>query len=727
MKKKHKTGLVLRTQCSAAPPRGKAFLSALLPAALLSLGLAQTAASVFPSGVSNGWAAAAILFAFSPALLALAQTKAAPWMLAAGVLVLGAAASIFFAPLRDGFCALGNDILSVLPEKTGRIHMLWDVENTANARAAALFLAAATELLLCTGAVPSLIVAALFALGAAAGIVPAGWGAAAFLTGLVLWLLRGSGGERFSLSLVSAVLCAALAAAGVFALGGAPAAAQTDAALAWHAQRYDENTNSLPEGQLKDLGAWKKNDTPVLAVTMDTTQKLYLRGMTGEVYTGTAWEALPAAERAAWADDFYWLHADGFNALTSVSAAAELAAGTPAADMIVENLSACRERAYLPYALCAWEGLDDSLIGDASAPGTAEETLSYIPGSVPDWFTAQSALSVRQRGADVQAFLELEADYRAYAEANYLALPDEAAVAIGRALDLPAEKRTLSQIKDIILQTLESCLTYSESVVSYTGDTDFLTYALERSGSGYSVHYATAAALMLRYFGVPARYVEGYFLSAEEAGRYAAGERIVLTERNAHAWAEYYLDGVGWIPFETTPGYTDDEELNAGPGTGLKTERYYSQTEPEPPEDNTPEDITENGGMLRHFRVPSYVTAILLPLLVLLAAALFVLLRRRKLRAALQRIERLDNRGAIAALYGYAAALLRRTSLAPNELDGGTEAADLNREALFSAHAMTDAQRDAMKKYVRTTLDACRHRWSFGQKLVYRWIECLYL
>ena len=74
-----------------------------------------------------------------------------------------------------------------------------------------------------------------------------------------------------------------------------------------------------------------------------------------------------------------------------------------------------------------------------------------------------------------------------------------------------------------------------------------------------------------------------------------------------------------------------------------------------------------------------------------------------------------------------AAALRRRTSLAPNELDGGAEAADLNREALFSAHAMTDAQRDAMKKYVRTVLDACRHRWSFGHKLVYRWIECLYL
>lgn len=727
MKVKHKTGLALRAQRAAAPPRGKAFLSALLPAALLALGLGQTAAGVFPSGVDSGWAAAASLFAFALALLALAQTKAAPWILAAGVLVLGIAAAIFFVPLRDGFCALGNDILSVLPEKTGRIYMLWDVENVSHARAAALFLAAAAELLLCTGAVPSLIVAAPFALGAAAGIVPAGWGTAAFLAGIALWLLRGRGGERFSLSLVSAILCAALAAAGLFALGGTAAAAQTGAAQAWHALRYDKSTNSLPEGQLKNLGAWEKNDAPALAVTMDTTQKLYLRGMTGEVYTGSAWEPLPAADRAAWADNFYWLHADGFNALTSVSAAAALAADTPAESMTVENLSACRERAYLPYALCAWEGLDDSLIGDASAPGTGTEALSYIPGSVPEWFTAQSALAVRQRTEDVQAFLRRETDYRAYVEANYLALPEETAAAIGRALDLPAEERTLSQIKDIILQTLESRLTYSESVVSYTGDADFLTYALERSGSGYSVHYATAAALMLRYFGVPARYVEGYFLSAAEAGHYAAGERIVLTERNAHAWAEYYLDGVGWIPFETTPGYTDDEELNAGPGSGLKTERYYSQTEPEPPEDEAPEDITEDGGLLRHFRVPRFVTAVVLPLLILLAVALLVLLRRRELRTALQRIERLDNRGAIAALYGYAAVLLRRTSLAPDELDGAAEAADLNREALFSAHAMTDAQRDTMKEYVRTVLSECRRRWSLGQKLIYRWIECLYL
>ena len=54
---------------------------------------------------------------------------------------------------------------------------------------------------------------------------------------------------------------------------------------------------------------------------------------------------------------------------------------------------------------------------------------------------------------------------------------------------------------------------------------------------------------MLRYFGVPARYVEGYFLSAAEAASYQPGQSITLTEIHAHAWAEYYLPGVGFVPF----------------------------------------------------------------------------------------------------------------------------------------------------------------------------------
>lgn len=99
----------------------------------------------------------------------------------------------------------------------------------------------------------------------------------------------------------------------------------------------------------------------------------------------------------------------------------------------------------------------------------------------------------------------------------------------------------------MVRDTLDEQLEYREDTVTYNGRNDFLRYIFEQSKCGYSLHYATAATLMLRYFGVPARYVEGYYLPGDEAADYASGENIILSEAHAHAWTEYYLDGVGWI------------------------------------------------------------------------------------------------------------------------------------------------------------------------------------
>lgn len=40
---------------------------------------------------------------------------------------------------------------------------------------------------------------------------------------------------------------------------------------------------------------------------------------------------------------------------------------------------------------------------------------------------------------------------------------------------------------------------------------DFVLNFLDGTRKGYSVHYATAAAMMFRYYGIPARYVEGFW------------------------------------------------------------------------------------------------------------------------------------------------------------------------------------------------------------------------
>jgi hypothetical protein len=74
-------------------------------------------------------------------------------------------------------------------------------------------------------------------------------------------------------------------------------------------------------------------------------------------------------------------------------------------------------------------------------------------------------------------------------------------------------------------------------------------YFLIDSRQGYCMHFATAATLMLRELGVPARYVDGYVAEAK------AGRITNVPDSAAHAWVEIYLPGLGWYPVEVTPGY----------------------------------------------------------------------------------------------------------------------------------------------------------------------------
>ena len=80
---------------------------------------------------------------------------------------------------------------------------------------------------------------------------------------------------------------------------------------------------------------------------------------------------------------------------------------------------------------------------------------------------------------------------------------------------------------------------------------------LETSGKGTQQDYAKLTVEMLRYYQIPARYCEGYILSQEQIGDSGTNSAFTLSDDNFHAWAEYYCDGIGWLPFETFPDYLD--------------------------------------------------------------------------------------------------------------------------------------------------------------------------
>lgn len=68
------------------------------------------------------------------------------------------------------------------------------------------------------------------------------------------------------------------------------------------------------------------------------------------------------------------------------------------------------------------------------------------------------------------------------------------------------------------------------------------------SREGYCEYFASLGVLALRHAGIPARYVTGYADPTQ-----VAGGQWVYARGHAHAWVEYFADGV-WHTFDPTPG-----------------------------------------------------------------------------------------------------------------------------------------------------------------------------
>lgn len=72
---------------------------------------------------------------------------------------------------------------------------------------------------------------------------------------------------------------------------------------------------------------------------------------------------------------------------------------------------------------------------------------------------------------------------------------------------------------------------------------------------GYCVHFAHAAALLLRSQGIAARVAVGYAVDNRLRGTNSA---VLILGNQAHAWPEIYVDGAGWVTFDIYPENSDE-------------------------------------------------------------------------------------------------------------------------------------------------------------------------
>ena len=268
--------------------------------AVLTAGFCLLLAEAFPSVSYPWWGMAAAALLVQAVLFVAYQSDIGNWVVPVGIgllLLLSLALNRWILP---GFGTMANDFLTLLTEKNGKIYL-----DFAAADARCLPLAAAVSLLLVSllfsrSAWSGRLVLALPVLlpcyGAMLlGLVPVGIGGGLLIAGAVLLMVRRTAaGEPLTgvpTQLILTVLCAVLCLlVGLSFRSGLDTDLMDAIQTRIHHQRYDSDTNSMPEGNLKNLPAWNKSDAPALEVTMEQPEKVYLRGQVYDTYTGTGWK-----------------------------------------------------------------------------------------------------------------------------------------------------------------------------------------------------------------------------------------------------------------------------------------------------------------------------------------------------------------------------------------------------------------------------------------------------
>lgn len=318
-------------------------------------------------------------------------------------------------------------------------------------------------------------------------------------------------------------------------------------------------------------------------------------------------------------------------------------------------------------------------------------------------------------------------------------------------LDLAYGKAGVSGSKFDIAVDIQNYLrssqfTYSEQTPlreGYDGaNRKVITAFLDRR-QGYCVHFASTMAVMARAAGIPSRIVVGYapgeptgqsvqLSDGPDQGTGQEGAQIELrgyrvSGRQAHSWPELYLPGLGWTPFEPTPGRGVTPDYAPVPESETASDPTLNDNRPLPgeptpsPSANSP--TAAGGPQASGDRAPiaGILAGSLIPLLVLALAAA-PLLRRRARAARWQQLQA-GGSPATQALWDELRAL--GTDYRQGRRPGETEGQYCRR--LAEAHPHAAQQLRSLAQVMESSFYAGRHLEPGAATEVQRDLEVLRL
>lgn len=484
------------------------------------------------------------------------------------------------------------------------------------------------------------------------------------------------------------------------------------------------NGTGLTEGDLSCVGPRQNNDAPMMKVTMSVPSSGYFRGFVGEVYDKSQWKSLSNNALYKNADNFAFLHQNGFYSPTQLSSA-EIAAygenqGKP--NIIkIENIGLPSRYYYVPYGLIKQSDLldpkaiKDSVVSTAGLNGVRTYTLKEDNSLVLNYQKITSSLLKSSNNNTVKEYLSHEAVYNRFVYENYTALPSDIDAYLSDKLGSYAKQDSqqhfdYTSAKQNILYYLTNTVTYDETVPRTDYGVDFVLNFLDGTKRGYDIHFASAAVMMFRYYGIPARFAEGYIVTAEDKKNAKSGEAVTLDSSHAHAWAEYYQDGIGWLPFEATPTYLSimeqpDKYHDISGLIGQLPENENIES-PQPDEPNKDDQPTLLSFWLKNRLTIGLILAVSAAVILLLLFSLWLIRERRKTAARKALFFSADRRLAVCTLFGYIIDILSANNIPLNQrpakeyadfLDDDLKepycaVVDIWQEAVFSKNEITREQ-----------------------------------
>ena len=553
-------------------------------------------------------------------------------------------------------------------------------------------------------------------------------------------MLKISGGRALISSIVATVLILLLAFVPLTSSDILPlrAASRTNDAIksAMHRKIYG-GTKLFARGNLSSIEEFEPNKRVQLDVTMSKAEPMYLRGFVGEYLDGNKWVNLTGTGLSDARDRFYWLRQNGVYGESLLARNnLEKNGKNNTGELSIKLVNADRQNLYLPYSFLQEKKAMymDSRIGDSVIAADSKESksykLSYSKDSVKEAYVNQKKLgSIAQ---DKASTAYMESVYRDFVHKNYLDISASNKKTLKKILG-DSKALSTSEAKLKIVEFMNKNLKYDESTSS-SGENDELGYFLTNSKVGKSELYASAATQMLRYYGVPARYVEGYVITEKmiednsSGGKEAASKpaSLTVTEENAHAWCEYYLDGVGWIPFDVAPKYRGeikftktDDALKSELGGGKGSEGSSSDSS-EKNEDNkdTNQDIENPINSQSLVFTYAKLFVLLAVLLVLIVLIIITAIRRYRLRRFLRSLKTGDARLTVKKSFSYSMYLVSQkirdfdasfikenmdkiSENFPNSADLLLEAISVNDRAVYASDAeiISDGDRNVVLNF----------------------------